>query len=40
MPWPLDRLGDLALLDDFSEGRSIAALFAAREFLLREGRAA
>ena len=38
VPWPLDAIGELALKDDFSEGRSIAALFAAREYLQREGR--
>ena len=37
VPWPLDAIGELALRDDFSEGRSIAALFAAREYLQREG---
>ena len=29
-------LGELALREDFSEGRSIAALVAAREYLRRE----
>jgi ADP-ribose diphosphatase len=33
LPWKLDALGDLALREDFSEGRSIAALFIAREWL-------
>ncbi len=36
VPWPLDAIDALSLLDDFSEGRSIAALFAAREFLRRQ----
>src|SRR5690606_6544708 len=36
VPWPLEAVGELALREDFSEGRSIAALFAAREFLRRE----
>src|SRR5690606_8962367 len=36
VPWPLEAIGELALREDFSEGRSIAALFAAREFLRRE----
>lgn len=33
VPWKLDRLDELMLLDDFSEGRSLAALFIAREWL-------
>ena len=33
VPWRLDRLHELILRDDFSEGRSIAALFIAREWL-------
>lgn len=37
VPWRLDALHELALEDDFSEGRSIAALFLVRE-LLRHGR--
>ena len=36
VPWPLAALDELALRDDFSEGRSIAALFAAREYLRRQ----
>ncbi len=36
LPWRLDRLDDLAMREDFSEGRSIAALYAAREYLRRE----
>ncbi len=33
LPWKLDRLHELILREDFSEGRSIAALFIAREWL-------
>lgn len=33
VPWPLDRLDQLMLREDFSEGRSLAALFIAREWL-------
>jgi len=33
VPWRLDALHELILCDDFSEGRSIAALFIAREWL-------
>ena len=33
VPWKLDRLHELILREDFSEGRSIAALFIAREWL-------
>lgn len=33
VPWKLDALGELILRQDFSEGRSIAALFIAREWL-------
>ena len=33
VPWKFDRLHELILRDDFSEGRSIAALFIAREWL-------
>ena len=33
VPWKLDDLHQLILRDDFSEGRSIAALFIAREWL-------
>ena len=33
VPWKLARLHELILRDDFSEGRSIAALFIAREWL-------
>ncbi len=34
-PWPLDELHDLLLREEFSEGRAIAALFMAREWLRR-----
>jgi ADP-ribose diphosphatase len=33
VPWRLDRLHELMLLDDCSEGRSLAALFIVREVL-------
>ncbi len=33
VPWKLDALHTLALREDYSEGRSIAALFIAREWL-------
>ncbi|MEI2456521.1 ADP compounds hydrolase NudE [Lysobacter firmicutimachus] len=33
VPWKLDDLHELILREDFSEGRSIAALFIAREWL-------
>jgi ADP-ribose diphosphatase len=33
VPWKLDALHELMLRDDFSEGRSLAALFIAREWL-------
>ncbi len=33
VPWKLDNLHELVLREDCSEGRSIAALFIAREFL-------
>ncbi|KAF1709308.1 ADP compounds hydrolase NudE [Pseudoxanthomonas kalamensis DSM 18571] len=33
VPWKLDRLDELMLREDFSEGRSLAALFIAREWL-------
>lgn len=36
VPWKLDALHELVLRDDFSEGRSIAALFVAREYLKQE----
>jgi len=37
VPWKLERLDELMLLEDFSEGRSLGALFIAREWL-RGGR--
>lgn len=33
IPWKLDALDQLMLRDDFSEGRSLAALFIVREWL-------
>ena len=33
VPWKLDALDQLILREDFSEGRSIAALFLVREWL-------
>jgi len=33
VPWRLDQLSQLMLREDFSEGRSLAALFIAREWL-------
>ena len=33
VPWKLDALNDLMLREDCSEGRSLAALFIAREYL-------
>ena len=38
VPWKLDALHELVLREDFSEGRSIAALFITREWL-RHGKA-
>ena len=35
VPWKLDALHELVLREDFSEGRSIAALFVVREYLGR-----
>jgi len=35
IPWRLDALHELLLRDEFSEGRSIAALFLLREWLAR-----
>lgn len=35
VPWKLSALHELILQEDFSEGRSIAALFIAREWLLQ-----
>ncbi|MGY0613365.1 ADP compounds hydrolase NudE [Luteimonas sp. A501] len=37
VPWKLDRLHELILREDFSEGRSIAALFIARDWLQHHG---
>lgn len=37
VPWRLDALHELILQDDFSEGRSIAALFLVREWLAQQG---
>ncbi len=37
VPWKLDRLHELILREDFSEGRSIAALFIVREWLQTRG---
>ena len=34
--WPLDKLGELVARDDVSDGRAIAALFIAREWLAAE----
>lgn len=36
VPWKLDALHELILREDFSEGRSIAALFIAREWLRQQ----
>lgn len=38
VPWRLDRLHELMLLDDCSEGRSLAALFIVREYLQHRAR--
>jgi ADP-ribose diphosphatase len=35
VPWRFDRLHELMLREEFSEGRSIAALFLVREWLAR-----
>lgn len=37
VPWRLDRLHELMLLEDCSEGRSLAALFIIREYLAHRG---
>jgi len=34
--WPFDRLGELTAREDVTEGRTIAALYLAREFLANE----
>lgn len=39
VPWRLDRLHELMLLEDCSEGRSLAALFIVREYLRHRGEA-
>jgi ADP-ribose diphosphatase len=36
VPWKLDKLDELMLREDFSEGRSLAALFIAREWMKRQ----
>lgn len=36
VPWKLDAVHELILREDFSEGRSIAALFIARQWLLQQ----
>ena len=36
VPWKLDRLHELILREEFSEGRSVAALFIAREWLQQQ----
>lgn len=36
VPWPIENLHELILREDCTEGRSIAALFIAREYLQRE----
>jgi ADP-ribose diphosphatase len=38
VPWSLNNLGALIRRDDCTEGRSIAALYIAREFLMSEGK--
>ena len=40
VPWRLDQLHELVQREDVTEGRSIAALFMAREVLARRGRGA
>ena len=37
VPWRLDQLHELVQREDVTEGRSIAALFMAREVLMRRG---
>ena len=37
VPWRLDQLHELVQREDVTEGRSIAALFMAREVLARRG---
>ncbi|TQV63069.1 MAG: ADP compounds hydrolase NudE [Halothiobacillaceae bacterium] len=37
VPWPMERLAELIQVPECSEARTLAALFMAREHLLREG---
>jgi len=37
VPWRLDALHELTMCEDFSEGRCIAALYVAREWLAHQG---
>jgi len=37
VPWPLDRLDELTARADCTEGRTIAALYIARDYLASEG---
>jgi ADP-ribose diphosphatase len=39
IPWRMDQLHQLLTIEEFSEGRAMAALFLAREWLQREGSA-
>lgn len=36
VPWPLADLGQLVLREEFSDGRSVAALFMVREWLMQQ----
>lgn len=38
VPWPLARIDELAMLEEFSEGRAIAALYLARQRLMASQR--
>jgi ADP-ribose diphosphatase len=38
VPWPLAKLHELVLRDDCTEGRTIAALYIARDWLSQQGR--
>jgi len=38
VPWSLDRLGELLARDDFTEARSIAALYMVRDYLDAHGK--
>jgi len=40
VPWRLDALHELTMREDFSEGRCIAALYVAREWLVHAGKRA